>query len=378
MKHVPIGRYLHLSRTRVEPDAAAHYQPIGIRSFGKGIIDYPLSLGAELSKVTYYRIPAGALLVSNIKGWEGAVGVSDQRHETFVASQRFLPYVPNSHDDVIPRFVYHYLLSDEGLTALGKASPGSADRNRTLGRAAFESIVIPLPDIEQQRAIAARLDSISGAVEAVTKSASRVEASIAALSINLFRREFSPVRLDQLLTESARFEPVLPSNKYPTAGVKWYAEGVFAHEAKPASEIRATKLNRLVSGEFIYNRLFAWKGSFALTSDEPLYVSNEFPTFTIDHSKVLPEYLLGWFSLPQVWDKVLRLSTGATPTSRNRLKQEQLLKLEIPLPSIRDQQSVVEVIRNLKEARTLNATRARVGRALPQAARNAEFARLMS
>lgn len=176
----------------------------------------------------------------------------------------------------------------------------------------------------------------------------------------------------------SRFEAIDPSEGYRTAGVKWYAEGVFSRESKPGSEIKATKLNRLVPDEFIYNRLFAWKGSFALTPDQPLYASNEFPTFAVDRDQILPEYLLGWFSLPRVWDEVARLSTGATPTSRNRLKQEQLLKLAIPLPSVPDQQRAVDAIRSLGQLRGRNAARLQIAKALPQAARNAEFARLMS
>ena len=175
-----------------------------------------------------------------------------------------------------------------------------------------------------------------------------------------------------------RFEPVELDREYKAGGVKWYAEGVFARDARPSREIKATRLNRLVPGEFIYNRLFAWKGSFALTPDHDLHVSNEFPTFAIDTNQILPEYLLGWFSLPRVWDQVLRLSTGATPTSRNRLKENQLLELKMPLPPLATQAAVVEKIRLAMRVKSLTSKKQLAAAALPQAARNAEFARLMS
>ena len=377
MKSARLGDVLVINRSRITPDPTTEYGHIGVRSFGKGLIEYGPTLGADLSKVTYHRFPANSLLLSNIKAWEGAITRIGEEHDKFIASQRFLPYIPRSVNDVDVNYVFHYLLSDSGLHAMGKASPGSADRNRTLGRTAFEAINLPLPEITEQRAIAARLDSISDIASHSLATGLHTDTASTSITHGLFDTDSRTVQIGQLLTQTTRFEAVEPDRQYTAGGVKWYAEGVFARDAKPSREIKATRLNRLVAGEFIYNRLFAWKGSFALTPDHDLHVSNEFPTFAIDRSQVLPEYLLGCFSLPRVWNEVLRLSTGATPTSRNRLKENQLLGLEMPLPPLATQAAVVEKIRLAMRVRDLTFQKQLVASALPQAARNAEFARLM-
>lgn len=373
-----VGNILRLTRTKVEPKVESTYRQIGVYSWGKGIIENSPISGTELSQVTYFHLPVGALVLSNIQAWEAAIAVSDERHRDFIASQRFLPYVPVDDDEIDVKYACHYFLSDEGIAQIRRASPGSITRNRTLGIQAFQELQIPLPNIKQQREIANRLDSVFIASDAQQSQAQLTNQLTASIATGLFAGEFELIRLSDLLSEVSRFERIDPALKYRSAGVKWYAEGVFGREAKPASEIKATQLNRLVEGEFIYNRLFAWKGSFALTTDEPLHASNEFPTFEINRSLVLPEYLLGWFSHPKVWEEVERLSTGATPTSRNRLKQEQLLGMSVSLPPLAEQQRIVELLRELKRARRLNADRARIAKALPQATRNAEFARLMS
>jgi type I restriction enzyme, S subunit len=78
-----------------------------------------------------------------------------------------------------------------------------------------------------------------------------------------------------------------------------------------------------------------------LTVCQCLYVSNEFPCFLVNTELANSEYIRCYFSIPSIWDEVLALSSGGTPTSRNRLKEEQLLRMEIPLPPIAVQNRVV-------------------------------------
>src|SRR5688572_19658180 len=75
------------------------------------------------------------------------------------------------------------------------------------------------------------------------------------------------VRVGDVLRQVDRFEAVDPLKEYPLLGIKWYAGGVFERERKLGRDIAAKELNRLERGDFVYNRLFAWKGSFAVADD---------------------------------------------------------------------------------------------------------------
>ncbi len=48
------------------------------------------------------------------------------------------------------RFICYYLHTPEGIEKVAAASPGSADRNRTLGQKKFAAIEVPVPPIEKQ------------------------------------------------------------------------------------------------------------------------------------------------------------------------------------------------------------------------------------
>jgi type I restriction enzyme S subunit len=94
----------------------------------------------------------------------------------------------------------------------------------------------------------------------------------------------------RLLSNSVK---VQPGTEYKMAGVKWYGEGVFHRETVRGDGQSARWVWPLVPGALIYNRLFAWKASFAVVPAElaDCHVSSEFPQFVPDPAKLLPAYL---------------------------------------------------------------------------------------
>lgn len=129
------------------------------------------------------------------------------------------------------------------------------------------------------------------------------------------------------------------------AGVRWYGAGLFVREARKGSDVKG-KCYALKPGMLIYNRLFAWKQSFAVVDDEydGVVVSNEFPQFEVDLAQATPEYLALYCSSPAFADKALSRSTGSAAVSRNRLKEADFLRLPAVLPPVPTQTAILEVI----------------------------------
>lgn len=151
-----------------------------------------------------------------------------------------------------------------------------------------------------------------------------------------------------------RYEPVESGQVYRMLGMRSKIGGPFIRETKSGSEISAAKLNKVKTGDFIYSRLFAWQGSFGLIPEEMdgCYVSNEFPLYELDTSKVIPEYLVYWFGLPHVQKMVEADCSGSTPGTRNRFKEIFFERLDIELPSIEQQKSIVKSIQLLEQKRS--------------------------
>jgi restriction endonuclease S subunit len=151
------------------------------------------------------------------------------------------------------------------------------------------------------------------------------------------------MKLREVLQEVSRREEVQSNKEYKILGVRWYAKGLFVKEVKKGSEIQATYIYKVNKGDFVYSRLFAWKGSFAIATDEfdECYVSNEFPCFHLNEKRLNIEFLMWYFSQPDVWDSCLEKSEGSTAISRNRLKVDKFLGMSIPLPLLEIQEKAV-------------------------------------
>jgi len=157
--------------------------------------------------------------------------------------------------------------------------------------------------------------------------------------------------------------------EYKMAGVKWYGEGVFHRETVRGDGMSATYVTQLVPGALIYNRLFAWKASFAIVPPEyaDCYVSNEFPQFISDPKRILPEYLYLFCTRNATIRAVNAASTGSAAVSRNRFKEEQFLGFEIALPPLDEQKHIVEYWRRTKDKITDVSNRVMAQRELIEA-----------
>ncbi|WP_430453407.1 hypothetical protein [Rhodopirellula europaea] len=125
------------------------YPLVSVRSFGRGTFHSGKLKGNEITWQKPFLVKENDILVSNIKAWEGAIAVAGAADDSRFGSHRYLTFVANQ-ELATPHFICFYLLSGEGLLAVGEASPGSADRNRTLRVSAMLDIEIPLPSIEKQ------------------------------------------------------------------------------------------------------------------------------------------------------------------------------------------------------------------------------------
>jgi type I restriction enzyme, S subunit len=340
-----VGDILQLQRRKVDVETTQEYAELGLRSFGKGIFHKEPITGAELGNKRVFYIEPGDLLFSNVFAWEGAVAVATEEERGFIGSHRFLTYVPTT-SDTDANYLRYFFLSERGLALLGQASPGSAGRNRTLAIERFEALEIPLPSFDEQRRIASLLDSVvarQGLAEALLVRQQRVMAAYVASKAS----QGGKIRqVGDMVTQVKRPVSVEPQARYRLVGIRSAGQGLFAKNEIAGSETTAKTLYRIEEGDFMYSRLFAWQGSFALASSEfdGCVASNEFPMFQVDPSIVLSDYLRAWFRRPQTWRQVEARSSGSTPQSRNRLREDRFLQLEIAIPDMKKQHNVADAL----------------------------------
>lgn len=147
----PMADVAPFVRRSVEIDIQIRYREVGARSFGKGLFIKPDFDGAEATWQKPVWIKSGDLVLSNIKAWEGAIAIAGEEHDGCIASHRYITCVPD-YERATVGFLAYYLLSEDGLEKVGLASPGTADRNRTLSLGNLSKIEVPAPPLVVQQA----------------------------------------------------------------------------------------------------------------------------------------------------------------------------------------------------------------------------------
>lgn len=350
-ERVRVGDVLRLQRIPVDPDPLTDYVSIGIRSFGKGIFHYEPVPGDKLGKLRFFGVEPDRLMVSNIKGWEGAVAVSTSDDGGCIASSRFLAYVPiDERIDV--RWARWFFLSELGNELLQRASPGSADRNRTLAIDRFEALEISLPPIGEQQRLAARLDHVeaaSGELRRKLDQATSLHSAFAASAVlradlGTSTKEAAGWKrraLREVLTERIDLTPVEANRSYPLAGVYSFGRGLFERGELDGSATTYRALHRLHAGQVVMSRLKAWEGAIAAVPDEydGWFLSPEFPTFDIDAELVDIEYLSVLVTSRAFWSELAGASRGIG-ARRERVHAERLLEQQADLPPLGTQREV--------------------------------------
>lgn len=181
----PMAEVAPFIRRPVEIDIEARYREVGARSFGKGLFIKPDFDGAEATWQKPVWINSGDLVLSNIKAWEGAIAIARDEHHGCIASHRYITCVPNP-ELATAGFLAYYLLSEDGLEKIGLASPGTADRNRTLSLGNLGKIEVPLPPLAVQQTF----DRLQAEIAALKAKHTAIRQANAALIPSTLERVF--------------------------------------------------------------------------------------------------------------------------------------------------------------------------------------------
>jgi type I restriction enzyme S subunit len=140
---------------------------------------------------------------------------------------------------------------------------------------------------------------------------------------------------------------------YRLLGVSAKARGAFLRETVSGAATKAASLTPVRSGQFIYNRLFAGTGSFAVVPQEldGSWVSNEFPVFEVNPVHADARYLWLVFQQPDVWATVASQCIGTTG-SRMRWHESKFSRFEIPLPPPAEQRRIINLVGAVDDALT--------------------------
>lgn len=310
--------------------------------------------GAEIKTKKQQISKSGDFLVAEIDAKMGGFGiVPDPLDGAIVSSHYFL--FEAQPEKLLREYLGYYCKTKDfrsQVEAQGSTNYAAIRPSHVL------DYVMPLPTIEEQQRIVARIDTVQQQLQAADKLRKSAIAELHALCRALVIND--PSTKQMMVAEVVQQRPlnvnVEPDVSYQFAGVYSFGRGVFKGGVKTGAEFAYPKLSRITSGDFIYPKLMAWEGALGIVPDEcdGCVVSPEFPVFGIDKTKVLPDVFDVYFRDPSTWESLQGGSTG-TNVRRRRLNPTDFLKLKIPVPSMVTQQKLAAIRLHQRQIHGINA-----------------------
>jgi len=293
--------------------------------------------GLELGDKRVFRICPGDLLFNIVFAWEGAVALAGAGDEGMIGSHRFLTCVVD-RERADASFLRHFFTTPTGLAHLLASSPGGAGRNRTLGLAGLSRIPVPLPPLDEQRSIVARLDAVSSRLNARADAAERQEAELAAMLQQAFARitAGSPrARMADVAPLVRRPIEVEPDGQYLELGIRSFGRGPFHKPSLSGLDAGNKRLFRIEPGDLVFNIVFAWEGAVAIARPEDAgrVGSHRFLTCVADQTRVSAEILRFWLLSREGLTALGQASPGGAGRNRT-LGLDALSRIEVPIPSV--------------------------------------------
>ena len=161
-------------------------------------------------------------------------------------------------------------------------------------------------------------------------------------------KQWPIVSLGELLRLERRPVKVEPEKLYQEIGIYCFGRGIFHKAPRTGFEVGDKDLFLMKQGDFILQVTFAWEGAIAIVSaaEDGMYGSTRYPTFRVDESRCVPQFLLNYFKTDEGLQQLVKICPGSA--GRNRvLSIRRIPEVLVPLPPLPEQRRVVVQIEKL-------------------------------
>lgn len=355
-QEMPIGDFLIPAREAVTIEDEGLYNQITVSMHGRGVRLRRSVLGKVIKTKNQFLAKAGRFIYSRIDARHGAMGVVPDELDGAVITGDF-PTFDFNLVQVEPRY-FEYMTKTALFEEMCAAPSKGVTNRKRLKESELLGFRVLLPSLPEQRRIVIKLDKIVARVAEAKRLAGQIEEEQTALLL----KRVAELANDAPRATMAEVAPVVrrpvtidPDTWYSELGIRSFGKGLFE---KPKVQGRKWTWQRpywMGAGNLLFSNIKAWEGAVAIIpkSFDGYVGSHRYITCRVDPKRATPAFLAQWFLSPEGLAKLGGCSPGATDRNRT-LGLKKLETIEVPLPTIEQQQEFGELLRKVKRARTIH------------------------
>lgn len=160
---VPLGEVMRPALDPHKVDVSRSYPNLGIYGFGRGVFTKPPIEGTNTSASTLYRVRAGQFIYSRLFAFEGAYSIVPSECDGCFVSNEF-PTFDCDQRRLDAAFLSWLFKRPTLWRAIAERSTGMGDRRQRIHPEQVLAEEVPLPPLDEQRRIVARIDALAAKI----------------------------------------------------------------------------------------------------------------------------------------------------------------------------------------------------------------------
>ncbi|MCH7614750.1 MAG: restriction endonuclease subunit S [Nitrospinae bacterium] len=145
-----LGEIVELDEEQVPVLPSEQYPQVGVKSFGRGLFAKSSLAGTETTYRIFNRLYSGALVLSQVKAWEGAIAICEHTLAGWYVSPEYRTFrcIPG---ESLPGYLSAIVRTEWFWGKLTHATRGVGARRERTRPEEFLNIRISIPEVEQQK-----------------------------------------------------------------------------------------------------------------------------------------------------------------------------------------------------------------------------------
>ena len=342
---VPLGEILTRSDEMTAIELIKTYRRVTVKMWGQGAVLRDEIEGDQVAAKKQSVVHANQFILSRIDARHGATAIVPESLNGAVVSNDF-PSFNLDQSSILPQYLGWLSKTHNFVELCRVASEGTTNRVRLkLNR--FLEMRIPLPPLDEQCRIVARIEELTAKVEQAQSLRDTIHKQLDGLLFSLIEgiiKDAKLLSMKDIAPLVRRPVEVMPLEDYYQIGIYSFGRGVFHKPPVDGFSLGNKRIYKIKTGDLLFNNVFAWEGAIAIARqrDDGRVGSHRFITCVPDTDVALAPFLCYYFLSRDGLEKISLASPGSAGRNRT-LNIKSLMSIKVPIPSLEKQREFCSV-----------------------------------